>query len=436
MIIKNFFTSGWHFKANERILRNRFQMMNIAIVLSSIAVLYGSSLNFSKEKYDLAFFEIFLFFSNIFLWYLLRLSKKFYNFVSIMVTAQFTVLLVALIYVSSPEDMKHSWYFTYPIIILYLKNEKYAIPWFVFIIVMLLLAPFQPFFTTAYSFAQLSYIAFVLTIVSVIVYFYKVKIDEATELICLQERMLARKVEELTKKDKLLSVQSKQAVMGEMIAMIAHQWRQPLSTVTLSISNLQVKRLLGEKISEAELDRVLENINSTVLYLSDTIDDFQTYFRPDKKVNRVDINELVQKSIEFIKPRLKKTDIVLEFHETEALFINTYANEIIQVLLNIINNAIDELTAREVPNAKISIEILDQEQEILIRVKDNVTGGIDPDTLDSIFEPYYSTKGKNGTGLGLYMSQMIMQKQFHTKIDVVTSEEGSIFTIAVPKKLA
>jgi len=435
MLAKDFFISGWDFNDDERYLKNKFQMMNIAIVLSSTAVLYGTLLNIYKGYNHLAIFEFSLFLMNTLLWYLLRRSKELYDFVSIVVTAQFTFLLILLIYVSSAADMKHTWYFSYPIIILYFKNEKYAIPWFVFLISMLLIAPFQPFFETQYTFFQLFYLSFVLSIVSIIVYFYKVKMDEAAAIIYTQEKILSKKVEELTQKDKMLTMQSKQAVMGEMISMIAHQWRQPLSTVTLSISNLQVKKLLGEKLEEQEIDKALENISNTVVYLSETIDDFQTYFRPDKELSAIDINELINKSIDFVRPRLKKTEVEISFYPKEALIVDTYANEIIQVLLNIINNAVDELIERDIQEPKVTINLFNREKEVVISIADNA-GGIDDEHIDSIFEPYFSTKGKNGTGLGLYMSQMIMQKQFHTKIEVQSTQEGAIFTIVVPKKLA
>ena len=435
MFIKDFFTSGWNFGKDERYLKNKFQMMNIAIVLSSVAVVYGCILNIYKGAMNLAFIEYSLFMTNIFLWFLLRRSKKFYDLVSIVVTGQFTFLLLLLIFVSSAADMKHTWFFTYPIIILYFKNEKYTIPWFIFLISMLLIAPFQPFFHTDYTFFQLFYLSFVLSVVSIIVYFYKVKMDEATHIILEQEKVLSKKVEELTQKDKMLTLQSKQAVMGEMISMIAHQWRQPLSTVTLSISNLQVKKLLGEEIDVKEFDKALENISDTVVYLSNTIDDFQTYFHPDKEIHTIDINELLQKAIGFVQPRVKKTDIKLEFSPKDPIVIDTYINELIQVLLNIMNNAVDELILREIEDPKVMIRSESEEEYVKIYITDNA-GGIAEEHLDSIFEPYFSTKGKNGTGLGLYMSQMIMQKQFHTEIGVQRVNDGTTFIIVVPKKLA
>jgi len=434
MNVENFFTSGWQFSNEERDLRSKFQMMNIAIVLSSVGVVYGTILNVYKHSYSLASFEFILFLVNIVLWFLLRKKKSFYDFVSVAVTAQFTFLLILLVYVSSPDDMKHTWFFTYPIIILYFKNEKYALPWFLVLIGMLLIAPLQPFVDVEYTFFQLFYLSFVLSVVSIIVYFYKVKMDEARDVITKQERLLTKKIEELIQKDKMLTQQSKQAVMGEMISMIAHQWRQPLSTVTLSISNIQLKKLLGEKISDEEIDTVLDTVSDTVVYLSDTIDDFKTYFKPNKAIQTIDVDDLILKVINFIEPRMKHKNITITKYIYGSIQIQTYVNELIQVLLNIVNNAIDEFIERKVNNGRIEIVVEDKKDDIIISICDNA-GGIAQKDIQTIFEPYVSTKGKNGTGLGLYMSQMIMQKQFNSKIEVQTDNTGATFIMRIAKKL-
>jgi C4-dicarboxylate-specific signal transduction histidine kinase len=115
--------------------------------------------------------------------------------------------------------------------------------------------------------------------------------------------------------------------------------------------------------------------------------------------------------------------------------LDTYTNELIQVLLNIMNNAVDELISRKIEDPVITINIFYRETEIAINISDNA-GGIADEYIESVFEPYFSTKGKNGTGLGLYMSQMIMQKQFHTVIDLKSVDNGTTFTIVVPKKLS
>jgi len=433
--INNFFTSAWDFDAAELDLKSKFQMINVAIILSSVGLVFGIVSNLIKDISGLIPLEILLLSINIVLFFTLRRCKNSFKFVSMIETVQFTFLFLFLIYVSEPSQLKHIWIFTYPIILLYFQNEKNATYWVVLMVFMLMLAPLQPFIEVSYSLFQVSYISVVLIIISIIIYFYQKKMDEAKGLILKQQEQLKITVDELIKKDKLLSVQSKQAVMGEMISMIAHQWRQPLSTVTLSISDLQVKKLLGTKIEDKLMDKTLQDISDTVVYLSDTIDDFQTYFQPNKEINIINISELVQKAINFTKPRIEGTKVLITFENTIDEEIQTYTNELIQVILNILNNAVDELLELDKDNLHITINLQDTYESFYLSISDNANG-IDPEMLESIFEPYYSTKGKNGTGLGLYMSQMIMQKQFNSKIEVSSSKSGSTFSLRVPKKLS
>jgi len=434
--LDSFLTSGWNFDDSELELKNKFQMMNIAIILSSSALIFGLVGNIYRELYQLIGIEIFLLFMNLMLLLILRKNRASFALVSTTITAQFTFLFLFLVYTSEPSALKHVWLFTYPIVLLYLQNRKDARYWVVATIFLVILAPYQPFVEVEYSAFQTIYLSVSLTIVSLITYFYQVKMDEAKVLIISQQELLKNQVKELTKKDQLLSTQSKQAVMGEMIEMIAHQWRQPLSTVTLSVSNLQVKKLLGDKIDDEALDKALEDISDTVVYLSNTIDDFQTYFRPIKELSDVEVHELIQKAINFVLPRLKNTKIYVEIDNTndKKIHLKTYLNELIQIILNIVNNAIDALIMLNVENPSIVISVEEKKDSIVIIIKDNA-GGIKEEDISRIFEPYYSTKGKNGTGLGLYMSQMLVQKQFNGNIDVISSSKGSYFSVEIDKVL-
>jgi len=434
--LDKFFTSSWTFDDSELELRSKFQMMNIAIMLSSMGLVYGIIINFVREIPNLITFEVFLLSVNVILFFVLRRSRNSFNYVSLIITVQFTFLFLFLIYSSEPDALKHVWIYTYPIILLYLQNKMDAIYWVVITLFFLLTAPLQPFVEVSYSFFQVSYIGVVLIIMSIIIQFYKLKMDEARGLVLTQQVLLKKQIEELVQKDQLLSTQSKQAVMGEMIEMIAHQWRQPLSTVTLNISNLQVKKLLGNKIEEKALDKALEDISDTVVYLSSTIDDFQTYFRPIKELSDIEVHELIQKAVNFVLPRLKNTKIYIEVDNPnkKEIYLKTYMSELIQVILNIVNNAIDALIITNLQNPNIVISVEEKRESIVIIIKDNA-GGIKEEDIAKIFEPYYSTKGKNGTGLGLYMSQMLVQKQFNGNIDAISSDDGSYFSVEIDKVL-
>jgi len=420
MLNKNFFTSNWAFNEFENDLRSKFQMVNIAILLSSTGLLIGILTNILNHIHGIIPVEVALLFMNFVLVLSLRKNKESFKIVAMIETIQFTFLFLFLIYNSEPSQLKHIWILTYPIILLYFQNEKNAIYWVVFMVSMLIVVPLQPFIDVSYSLFQVTYLSSVLIIISIIIYFYQKKMEEAKALI--------------VQKDKLLTLQSKQAVMGEMISMIAHQWRQPLSSVTLGISNIQVKKMLGEKVDDEVLDNTLENISDTIVYLSDTIDDFQTYFRPNKDVEKSNVKDIIEKSVNFIKPRLKEKKIEIVLDVSSNYTIDTYQNELIQVLLNILNNALDELIEKDIKNAKINIITQENNEFIELYIRDNA-GGINVEYIDRVFEPYFSTKGKNGTGLGLYMSQMIMQKQFGSTIEVYNERDGVIFKMLLPKKL-
>lgn len=461
--LRGFFTSGWDFDASEHDLKNRYQMINIAILLSSGGLIYGITGNFIRNIEGFIPLEIALLTMNMIMLIALRINRKFFEIFAMVMTLQYTFFFLFLIYKGEPQDFKHLWLFTYPIILMYLEKAKYAAYWLFFMLFMLLVAPFQNFTEVSYSIYQVTYLCFVLIIVSVIIYFYQRRINEAKSTIVNQRQMLLafnqelerkvhdkteelmklneslelkveQKVSELRKKDQLLQVQSKHAVMGEMISMIAHQWRQPLSTITLKIADLQFKNMLKKEVDKEEIDTTLSGISDMIVYLSDTIDDFQTYFRPAKETTVVEIHELLQKALNFALSRVINQKIKLIMNKKEDIEVKTYANELIQVVLNILNNAIDAHLELNDDDAFVRIDILANEAEVFIKIEDNA-GGIEDKNLEHLFEPYFSTKGKNGTGLGLYMSNMIISKQFGGEIEVKTSKSGSTFIVKIPKNI-
>ena len=461
--LNKIFTSGWDFEASELDLKSRFQMVNIALILSSFAFMYGIVVNIIYDIDGYVPLETFLLFMNVVMFFALRKFREVFELVATVITAQCTVLLLYIMYTSDPESMKHTWLFTYLIVLLYFQKRRNGIYWFIFMVVMLLIAPLQTFIDVQFTFFQVSYIVVVLLIVSIIVYFYQIKMNEARDLILQQQDMLLNfnteleklvkekttklielneslemkvqeKIDELIQKDKLLSVQAKQAVMGEMISMIAHQWRQPLSTITLQISNLQFRKLLGEEIDDEEIDATLIEISDNIMYLSQTIDDFQTYFHPNKESSEIEVHELLRRAVNFTLPRLKETNLDITIKKEENVYIRTYINELIQVILNIVNNAIDAFKTTNKTDSKVIISVEEFQNKIIVLIEDNATG-ITEKNLPHIFEPYFSTKGKNGTGLGLYMSQMIVQKQFNGEISVQNLGDGVVFKVEIPKNI-
>ncbi|MCW8895853.1 MAG: HAMP domain-containing histidine kinase [Sulfurimonas sp.] len=237
---------------------------------------------------------------------------------------------------------------------------------------------------------------------------------------------------EITEHESLMIAQSRFAAMGEMMSMIAHQWRQPLSTTTLMITETRIKFMLAGK-EPNEYDKTLDNISDTMMYLSETIDDFQSYFKPQKTSQSIFIGEILERVKNLIETRLSLAKVKLHIKQCENEPIEIYVNELVQVLINILNNAIDILEERNVTKRHIWINVSCDENNVYVTVEDNA-GGIETEIMDKVFEPYFSHKSKNGTGLGLYMAKMIIEKHMNGNVGVGNTTKGALFSIVLPKK--
>ncbi|MDD2781437.1 ATP-binding protein [Sulfuricurvum sp.] len=255
--------------------------------------------------------------------------------------------------------------------------------------------------------------------------------QELQELNSSLEERVSEKVKRIREQEKMMIAQSRLAAMGEIIRMIAHQWRQPLSTVTLMIANEKLTAMTNSKAPYPS-ENVLDKISETILYLSNMIDDFQTFFKPDKAAEPILISTLIDRTLQIIQTRLTLEKIFIEIAEYPDETIQTYTNEVIQVFINIINNAIDALREKE-GNRTLHLTISHNTKEVIFSLEDNA-GGIPPDILPNIFDPYFSTKSKNGTGVGLYMAKMIIERHIGGKLSAANTLEGAQFTIVLPKQ--
>ena len=235
----------------------------------------------------------------------------------------------------------------------------------------------------------------------------------------------------------LLIQQTKLAAMGEMLANIAHQWRQPLSIISTLSTGMKLQKELNISNEEDE-KRALDNINENVQYLSKTIDDFRNFFKKGNTTSTTDFDKLFTKTLKLIESRLNNKNINI-IQNYRSFSFETFESELIQVFINILNNSIDAF--EDVKSEKyIFINALKNEEQIEIEIKDNA-GGISANIINRIFEPYFTTKGqKQGTGIGLYMCNEIITKHLHGEILVKTEEYqyknnnyiGATFNIVLP----
>lgn len=232
--------------------------------------------------------------------------------------------------------------------------------------------------------------------------------------------------------EKMMIEQSRMAIMGEMIGMIAHQWRQPITIIGM-IANNTILTLEYDELNKQQLLDDLNAIDKQIHYLSTTIDDFRSFFRPNKLPQKITLREISNDLLMLLGRSYNNFGINLQFDgDSDTPFV-TYKNELMQVLLNILANSKDAFEERHISEASILFRTLESEEMITFLIEDNA-GGIADDIIDKIFDPYFSTKSeKNGTGLGLYMSAIIVEKHLGGTIHVYSDNEGTIFTISIPR---
>lgn len=261
---------------------------------------------------------------------------------------------------------------------------------------------------------------------------------ELVEINQTLERRIEEEVRKNREKDQHILQQSRLAQMGEMISMIAHQWRQPLGSISAVAASIKLKTTLnrfdyttleGQEASKEFLSEAMSKIESYVQFLTHTIDDFRNFFKPNKQKESVTLSQLVNRTLEIIGKALEINGITIKVETQATHEIFTYANEVTQVILNILKNAEDAIKERETINANILITISKEDKWQTISIEDNA-GGIPEHVLPHIFEPYFSTKSeKNGSGLGLYMSKTIIEEHCGGYIVASNTTQGAKFTI-------
>jgi len=256
--------------------------------------------------------------------------------------------------------------------------------------------------------------------------------DAKSELRALNQK-LEKRVEERTRelraKDQLLILQSRQAAMGEMIGNIAHQWRQPLNTLGLIVQQ-QMFYDVGE-ITREFLDQNADRSMELIRHMAQTIDDFRNYFRPDKEKVEFKASEAIASTLSLIEGSLQNPLIRIEIIAKDDPVIVGYRNEYAQVLLNVLNNARDALTEKDIDDRCVTITIGTEGEKSVVTIADNA-GGIPEGIMDSIFDPYFTTKGPQaGTGVGLFMSKTIIEKNMGGKLSVLNLARGAEFRIEV-----
>jgi len=245
------------------------------------------------------------------------------------------------------------------------------------------------------------------------------------------EQRVVDAVLESRKKDQILIQQGRQAALGEMISNIAHQWRQPLNILGLVVQGLQMT-YGREEFSKESLDASVNKAMGLISHMSQTIDGFSSYFKPDKEKKPFKVNLAVSKTLYLIESSLKELDIDIKTIIAADTDINGYANEYSQVLFNILLNCRDAFEGSNIDRQRvITITVFKENNRSVVTIADNA-GGIPEEVIDKIFDPYFTTKGPDkGTGIGLYMAKTIIEKNMEGRLAVRNTADGAEFRIEV-----
>ena len=234
--------------------------------------------------------------------------------------------------------------------------------------------------------------------------------------------------EEIKNKEEMMIAQSRHAAMGEMISMIAHQWRQPISVIAMACNNILIDVEL-EMVDNEQLKDTTESMLEQTKYLSQTIEDFRNFFKPNKKKELVNPKTIVEETLSIMSKSLENNNIRVVFDRKDDCEVKIYSRELLQVFLNIIKNAKESFENKNIEDKVIEISIKEINKMVKIEIFNN-GGNIDDKIKDKIFDPYFSTKDeKAGTGLGLYMSKIIIEKHLNGELGYYNTQDGVTFYV-------
>ena len=350
---------------------------------------------------------------------------------------KYTIISGALISIIAPV-------FLFIAGLIVLKKDYYSIRFFVagwgiFLIATLLFTLSK--FNLVYGYAIMKYgqqigSAIDMVLLSVaLVYRVKELQNEYTKKLENQTKELAAQVKTALlkerQKDQLLIEKSKLASLGEMIEQIAHQWRQPLNNIGLINQDIYFKKELGT-LTDSDFEKLHSQIDVSIEYLSKTIDDFRNYYKSAKEEETYLLSEAIHTVLHITEATLKYHKINITLELDKSLKVHNIKSEFFQVLLNILNNAKDALLSNNIVDKKILIKLTHDNNNALLSILDN-GGGVSQKILSKLFDPYFTTKADSkGTGIGLYMSQNIIEQHMHGNLEVANKLDGACFKITLP----
>jgi len=365
--------------------------------------------------------------------YLLNTNKSYYlNLVIIFLFLYFIMFILSLFLILN-DEFRLVWFFLISFATFILLGKKAGIA-LTSIIILSILSIYVNYDLHLSSLAIYTFILS-LVIFSIFAYSFLRKIENDAQEFNLINQLLQERIEqevsERGEQEQMLLQQYRLASMGEMIDSIAHQWRQPLMNINAIIMNMD-RNIEQNPQKDNFLETKLEDIANLTAHMSQTIEDFR-YLLADKKNSQT---FLLSHAISEVRTLLKSNlqTIAVEYYEEQAISISTNKSELLQALIILLNNAVEALSQNSIQSKYIYISLYHNKGDICIDIEDNA-GGINPDNLNKIFDPYFTTKKQlGGTGLGLYIAKLIIEHNLHAQLTAINSTRGAKFQIRFPHK--
>jgi signal transduction histidine kinase len=389
----------------------------------------------------------------------LRNDHTLYKVITRIVFLSAVIAAFFLLYNHPDVPIRFIWFSTIVYMIYYLFDRREAVYWISTLFVVLMVFYFLNIERFSLSIAEFFVWLLNMFIILMISHWYAtIEEDSTKKLLYIQkslEEEVHKKTQELKRRTQELEIlnihleervkeeviknrnheqmlfrQARHAQMGEVLSMIAHQWRQPLNAVASSISSMQV--MLRNGRCEADIfSYKTKRIEGYIQHLSETIDDFRNFFKEEKEKCNLTLSSIVEDALELMLPLLNKENISVTIEGKCQCIIHSYPNEILHVILNLLSNARDVLIDNDMKEKCIHIGMSYDEKNAYLEVED-CGGGIDEAIIERIFDPYFTTKGEGGTGLGLYMSKLIIERHCQGRMEARNGERGAIFRLSFP----
>jgi len=430
-LLDNFLTSGHHFSENENLQKFRFSLLNSLLLIATFFTFLNclaSLVNFISYS---PLYQMILFIYGIICLvtiYLLRKKTLYSLVVNITIMGSLLLFYFALL-TSVQDELRLVWFFLVVFAAFVLVGKKYGLVLMLFILSSVFIINY--YHDLGYSKLALFSFFNSFLIFTAFSYFFLEKIEkDALEFSVLNQKLKAKvshEIHQREEQEQILLQQCRLASMGEMIDSIAHQWRQPLMNINAILMNME--RGLETKENPKEyLENKMDEVITLTTHMSQTIEDFRALLKADKQKVHFFIEKSIRHALELFDGLLR--DIDVQVTPVEKLTFYGYNNELIQVIIIILSNAIDALNTHNIQSKQITIDIK-VEKQLFISIEDNA-GGIEEKYLQKIFDPYFTTKERNGgTGLGLYIAKIIIEQNMHGKLSVENTEHGAKLTIEI-----